>query len=118
MRMLISQSAGGRQVCFCVTRAMIAAASSAVKPALTRSSVSTPSKAWRVDAHVNEAAREGGIELVGLEQQRHGVAARIVADRVEFLDVEAPADEPRGQPRVLTLAADGNREVVRRHLED
>src|ERR1035437_7432919 len=106
MRMLISQSAGRRQVCFCVTRAMMAEASSAVKPALTRSSVSTPSKAagelmpmstrrllgreagahqvvgldafkgrGRIDAHVDEAAREGGIEFVGLEQQRHGVAA-------------------------------------------
>jgi hypothetical protein len=36
---------------------------------------------------------------------------------LEFLDVEPPADQARGQARVLALAADGDRQVVGGDLE-
>src|SRR5580658_7157245 len=64
-----------------------------------------------VDAHVDQAPGDGCVQAERLDEGVDRVPAGIVALRLEFLDVDPPADEARRQARVLALAADRYREV-------
>src|SRR5271154_1716591 len=57
-------------------------------------------RGWGIDAHVDQAPRDRGIEAQGLDDRSHGVPARVAALRLDLLDVDAPADQARGKPRV------------------
>src|ERR1700722_11417752 len=59
-----------------------------------------------IDAHVDEAPGDRRVEAEGLDEGVHGVAARVVALRLELLDVDSPSDEARREACVLALAAD------------
>src|SRR3954451_5949868 len=80
----------------------------------------------RVQAAVARA-RQGGVRAApAVAEDRRAAAARLLLLAVAGVllllgelrlgaDVHAPAGEPRGEPRVLTLAPDGQRQLVVRH---